>query len=399
MRIKQIAFFLILSYSCGDKTTVKINNIESIIELDLQSEAETKLTKLSEFAKNIEYIKLQTIEGSLTGASLEKIVCRNGRIYIQTTEKILCFNRDGTFLNKLESKGKGPEEYPGIEDFDVSSDNKFLLILSGLNHKLLIYGISQTGFKFQRSVNLKEPAPYRFGLVPGSQNVFLAVPPWRGNEQTLSLLINTAGDTIHFKTNCYKYELVRKMNYRSGNETLVYSIGDMVCFKELFSDTVFCVNAEDNHFKPRLIFNTHGTLTTPEVRGGSEPAGNRLTYIANIFETQRYIFYYYFSSGPTRNRILFDKKTNTGYRLNIESELTDDINGGPDYNIEFLNNYCSSDKLFSFVEAIDMKKYIASSDFKNAKISDPNKKDELKKLADSLNETDNPVLIIVTPKE
>ncbi len=55
--------------------------------------------------------------------------------------------------------------------------------------------------------------------------------------------------------------------------------------------------------------------------------------------------------------------------------------------------------MFSFVDAITLKKYVASEDFKNAQVSDPKKKNELKKLADSLNETDNPVLIIVTPKE
>ena len=42
--------------------------------------------------------------------------------------------------------------------------------------------------------------------------------------------------------------------------------------------------------------------------------------------------------------------------------------------------------------------YVASEDFKNAEASDPKKKEYLKKLADSLEETDNPVLIVVTPK-
>ena len=50
-------------------------------------------------------------------------------------------------------------------------------------------------------------------------------------------------------------------------------------------------------------------------------------------------------------------------------------------------------------DALTLKHYVNSEDFRNAKVSYPEKKEELKKLADSLDETDNPVLIVVTPKE
>jgi len=72
----------------------------------------------------------------------------------------------------------------------------------------LVYGIVDTGFAFQRSVKLKSPAPYRVSMVPNTDKAFLAIPPWKGTEPTLSLLINIVGDTIHFKPNCYKYKLV-----------------------------------------------------------------------------------------------------------------------------------------------------------------------------------------------
>jgi hypothetical protein len=394
-----VIFLFIVFCACGRKNVSDAGFGGSVIKIDLFSEPETILENLSEFASRVEYIQLQTLENSLIGDEIRKIIKQRERIYIQTEESILSFDMDGKFLCKIDEKGRGPEEYPNIEDFDVSSDNKSLMILSGLDHKLLLYDISQTGFTFKKILTLKDPSPYRIRLVPESQNAFLAIPPWSGNEQTLSLMINTAGDTIHYKPNCYKYKMVKKMNFRAANEMLVYNIANLACFKESFSDTVFCVKAKDNSFKPRLIFDSHGTLTTPQIRGGSELAGNRLTYIANIFETSRYVFYYYFSSGPTRNRILFDKKTSTAHKLNIESELVDDLSCGPDFNIEFLNNYCSDDKLFSFVDAITLKKYVGGADFKNAKVKNMKKKDEMKKLADSLKETDNPILIMVTPKE
>lgn len=400
MRIKLLAFLLIIFCCCSRKSINEKDNIDSILEIDLLSESVSKVKNLSKFAANIDYIPLQTLESSLIGGFISKIVNMDKRIYITNMENIMCFDIDGKFLSKIEKIGRGPEEYTSIEDFDVSSDNKSLTMLS--LKKIFVYDISDTGFTFQRSLALKDPAPARISMVPETDNVFLAIPPWRGTEPTLSLLINNVGDTIHFKPNCYKYEMVRKSNYRAGNETIVYSIGNKVCFKEGFSDTVFYISLKNNFFKPRIILSSHGTLITPEVRGGSETSGNHTNFIANIFETSRYVFYYY-GTPETRNRIIFDKATNEKFKLDIDSELKselkDDLCGGPDFSIEFTNSYCSGSKLFSFIDPITLKKYIAGEDFKSARVSDPVEKVKLKKLADSLKETDNPVLIVVTPKE
>ncbi len=395
MRTKLLIFLIIIFCSCGRKST-NVSKVGSVIAIDLLSEPQSQVKKLSEFAANVEYAPLQTMESSLIGGFIRKIVNKDKRIYITNMDNIMCFDMDGKFLFKIEKRGRGPEEYTYIEDFDVSSDNKNLTILS--RNKLLVYGISDTGFTFQRSITLKDPPPYRISIVPETDKTFLAIAPWRGTEPTLSLLMNTVGDTMHFKPNCYKYKMVRKINSRASNESIVYSIENIVCFKEAFSDTVFYVDAKDNSFKPRMIFDSHGTLVTPEMRGSSEPSGNNINFIANIFETSRYVFYLY-GTRATRNRILFDKKTNNKYKLDTESKLNDDLSGGPDFNIEFLNNYCSGGKLYSFVEAITLKKYVAGKDFKNAEVSDPKKKNELKNLANSIKETDNPVLVIVTTKE
>jgi hypothetical protein len=423
MRTKLLILVMIFFCSCGHKSTNETSNTDTVIEIDLLSEPESTIKKLSEIATNVEYIPLQTTESSLIARFVLKIVNVDNRIYIRNSGlggEILCFDIDGKFLFKLQNIGRGPEEYTSITDFDISSDNKILTILSSIDRKLLVYGISETGFTFQRSITLRDPAPWKVSMVPETDNAFLAIPPWRGTEPTLSLLINTVGDTIHFKSNCYKYENVRKTGSRALNEMLVYSIGNMVCFLEEFSDTVFYIDAKDNLFKPRMIFDTHGTLFTPEMRGNPEIPYDHTSYIGNIFETSRYVFYSY-GTKETRNsdppivNVFFDKRTKKKYKLDVEfifetifdnpvktpmNKLKDDLSGGPDFNmrIDLWSIYCSGGKFFSFVEALTLKQYVNSEDFKNINVSDPNKKEDLKKLADSLNETDNPVLIAVTPK-
>jgi hypothetical protein len=402
MRTILLILVMIFLCLCDRKRIKEINNADTIIEIDLLSESGSTVKKLSDFATNIEYIPLQTVESSLMGGSIRKIIKKDKRIYISNAKNIMCFDTEGKFLFKLDNEGRGPGEYTVIFDFEISSDNKFLIIPN--YSKLLIYGISDTGFTFERSLTLKDPVLYKARIVPETENVFLPIPPWRGTEQTLSLLINLFGDTIHFKPNIYKYKMVRR-GAEGLDEMQVYSIGKMVCFKEEFSDTVFYVDAHNSSFKPRMILNSHGTIATPESRGGSETTKEVRSSVNNVFETSRYVFYLsYVRDNQNRileNRILFDKKTKTKYKLDIESgksELKDDLSGGPDFNIDYFNFYCSGDKLFSFVEAITLKKYVAGEDFKNARVSDPKKKNEIKEIADSLNETDNPVLIVLTPK-
>ena len=407
---------MIFFCSCGGKRAGDSSNSDSIIRIDLFSEPKATVTKLSEFAANVEYIPLQTTKNSLLGEFVLKIVNVDNKFYIKNSGmggEIMCFDGNGKFLFKLQNLGRGPEEYTSITDFDVSSDNKELTVLSSVDRKLIVYSISDTGYSFKRSLSIKDPLPLTIGMVPKTDYAFLAIEPWNITAPTLSLLINSNGDTIHHKPNCYG----SRQDKRGGftRTALIYQSENILCFKEIFSDTVFYVDVIDKVFKPRIIFDTHGTLVTPEMWGQPEIGGDHVTSIFGINETLRYVFYYYWENRSYNCR-LFDKQTKTNYKLDTGSFLAtianiprnedrvkfkDDLNGGPDFtqDIRFLNLHCSGGKLFSLVDAIILKNYVASEDFRNARVRDPKNKNELKNLADSLSETDNPVLVAVTLKD
>jgi len=88
--------------------------------------------------------------------------------------------------------------------------------------------------------------------------------------------------------------------------------------------------------------------------------------------------------------------------LDVDSErksmLADDLGGGPDFNMYFNVYSFNGDMLFSFVEAHALKKHVASEEFKNAKVKYPEKKERIKELSDSLDDMDNPVLVMVRLK-
>lgn len=213
----------------------------------------------------------------------------------------------------------------------------------------------------------------------------------------MSILINLNGDTLNLKPNHYKFEKVDKFTRGLANESLHYDVGNGICFKEEFSDTVFFINKESNKFHPRLILDSHGMGFSPRIRYDTEYARNHATeiyWVYSIIEIPRYIIYTY-EHNRSRNKILYDKSTNKKFKIALNGALKDDIIGGPAFD----PNYCSEGKIYSSIDALPLKKYIGSEEFKEGHVRDPKKKEQLKKLADSLNETDNPILTIVTPKE
>ncbi len=400
MRIKLFIFLIIILYSCGRNVNQKTDDTIKVI--DLFSEPESEIVKVSDIATDLEYIPLQTTENSLV-KSITKIVTCDNKFYIRNGyDDILCFGRKGNFLYRLNKTGRGPGEYTFINDFDVSSDNKLLFVLTSGN--ILVFMNTGTEFIFDKSINLRQPFPSKISIIPGTTNILLSIDPITAPEQSLSILINSNSDTLNFKPNHYRFEKEKiSTRYRMINESLQYKFENNACFKEEFSDTVFFVNRETYEFQPRLIFDSHGKGFLPRVRYDTEYAKSNsadLYWVYLIIETSRYIIYTY-EHNMTRNKMLYDKSVNNKFKIghmnlgeDFKNTMKDDLNVGPVFDPTF----CSENNLYSTVDALTLKKYVAGEDFKNTQVMDPKKKNELKKLADSLTETDNPLLLIMTPK-
>jgi hypothetical protein len=408
MRTKLLIFLIIVFFSCGRKNSTKAVNADSVIVIDLISEPESKIFLISDMATDLEYIPLQTTKISLV-KSVTKIVTCNNKIYLRNGyTDVLCFDRAGKFLYRLNKPGRGPGEYNFITDFDISSDDKTLIVISDGN--LLVYNNTGTGFAYDKSINIRQQAlsnryVSKISFVPLTTNIFLSIDPNTGTEKSLSILINTDGDTLNFKPNQYRFENITT-HVMMINESLHFNYENNVCFKEEFSDTVFFINKESNLFRPGIIFDSKGIGYPPRVRYDSE-YGKRYSvkcyWVYLINETPRYIIFEY-EHNRTRFTMLYDKSSGKKIKLKewqfmsgitLKKSLSDDINGGPAFDPEF----CSENIVYTSIDALALKAYVAGDEFKMSKVKDPKKKNELKKLADSLNETDNPVLIVVTPKK
>jgi hypothetical protein len=392
--MKNLTSMLLIILLCSCNRSKNQTTVDDLIKIDLLSDAEMTLSNLSEIASDIQYIRLQTIDSSLI-SRIDKVVITGDKIYVNNRgADIICFDNIGTFLGRLSKAGRGPGEYTFIQDFDISSDCKKLILLS--NGKILLYKINGNEFKFSKSIDLYEGV-LRISFILGTDNILLSNGPWFGNESSLNLVINLDRDTLLLKPNCYKYEKLGS-GFRATNDAIQYKLGDRVCFKEGFSDTIFYVTSKLDRLSPHLILNSHGTVPPPKVRGDMEYAkahAIEFSSVAVAYEVPRYIFYYYMYKS-LRHKIIYDKVSNRKYELALENALVDDLNGGPNIDLNMRN--CIGTYFYAIVDAIKLKKYIQSDDYTNATVKELKKKEELKGIADSLKETDNPLLIIVTPK-
>jgi hypothetical protein len=384
---------IILLFSCNRSNN--ITTVDELIKIDLLSDAGMTLSNLSEIASEIQYIPLQTIDSSLI-SRIDKVVIQGDKIYVNIRgTDIICFDKIGTFVGRLSKVGRGPGEYTWIQDFDISSDNKKLILLS--NGKVLLYNVNGNEFTFSKSLDLYEGV-LKISFIPGTDNILVSNGPWFGNETSLNLVINLNRDTLLLKQNCYKYEKLGS-GMRATNDAIQYKLGDKVCFKEGFSDTIFYVNNKLDQLAPHLILDSHGTVPPPKVRGDMEYAkahSGEFSSVAVAYEVPRYIFYYYMYKS-TRHKIIYDKKSNKKYELALENAIVDDLNGGPNIDLNMQN--CTGTYFYASVDAIILKKHIQSDEYTNAAVKEQKKKVELKGIADSVKDTDNPLLIIVTPKD
>ncbi len=386
--IKLVLIFFMVSFCC-DKQKVR-----SIATIDLFSQPSVEITRLSEIALDVDYVPLQTSINSFI-RNIYDIKAVGNKIYINTPNpsEIICFDKAGKYLYKLDRIGRGPEEYTGIFMFDVSTDNDILIVLT--RGKILIFRDTGKNFLFQRSLNFKNQPSY-IDFIPNQTNILISKSSSYEMEHFRNVLINIGGDTILLRPNHYRYSKIGDGNIVFKNDNISYKYNNALYFKDMFSDTIFSVD-QTNKIKPYLILDSHGKIPSVEDRANATyffKHGTEFIMFSSIFEVSKYIFYS-FSYKKSQFNALYEKSSKKKFEIKNGTSLIDDITGG----INFEPKFCCDGKWYSWIDALSLKKYLSEDNFMSIKVKNPEKKEVLEKLSDSLRETDNPVLIVVTPKE
>jgi len=379
IKIKYLVFLLFLAYACKSQN-------EALFEIDPRNFVDNKIT-LSEIADDIKYIPL---DNNIPFIDF-KYVITPGFIYVASKNNgILKFDRQGKLIKKIGNEKTGN------------------IFVQDYSYRIKVY--SQNG-TFLRDIRLNE-------IVDGEgwdgdieiSNSLLFYPNslGSGNSKLNWVILDTLGNLVSCKENS-----LPPFQTNIGREAVIYKFEDKLFYYNFYNDTIFSISPDlsyrgeyiftpGNHRYPKMIIKT---ITIKYI--------NSVFYNVfepfQMFETKHFILlgYGYLDKAAF---CLINKKTketflaykyvenSTGYRKS-SSHLINDLDGG--LPLKRIRYYFENNEEYftSLISPFELKLYISTDEFKNSTPKYPEKKKELEKLANSLKETDNPILMMVRLKK
>lgn len=379
--------------------------------------------KLSDLDCEIEYVVLETtINNPLLGA-IKTLDISSEYIVIADLDKCLLFSRNGKFLLTIGNKGRGPGEYHGLGQIRIFGDKIFLTDYG--KNDFILYNSEGEFVK-----TFKSPGHFSTGsrnwIAITDTTYLVSIPNQSGEEKYRIALINDSGEILKKYPNTKFFDRGKGGYFTGFSHTQFYRLNKSLFYKEYFNDTIWTIDYEQ--LSPVYILD-RGQYGVPIEYWGLfdklslEKISNQINII-DIFESKKYVFlvlgygkHYPFTffreskkvifmgivpPGPSPYDIigLYNKSTEEFFVVapsNIDDQIEptgfeNDIDGG----INFLPRYAANDTLIvSWIEPYQLKMYVASETFKNTTPKFPEKKKELENLAESLDENDNPVLMLV----
>jgi hypothetical protein len=212
-------------------------------------------------------------------------------------------------------------------------------------------------------------------------------------------LIDTNGKILESYPN--KFPFNNQNTHAITGENLFYNFNRQVFKKEVYSDTVY--SYENKVFKPHLVIQVGNKLITPQARSKFDGLYLAKNYISplNLFEFGDYVYYEFVYKFALPDDVIIysfigSKKNNLKVIFNTGKGIINDLDGGPNIWPKTIQD---DNTIVALVDALKLKTHVASEAFKNSIPKYPERKKELEILANSLKETDNPVLLLISLKK
>jgi hypothetical protein len=394
MKKHYLTFLLIFSLSCNSTDS-------NLLQIDPRTFVENKIS-LAEIADDITYIPIANI---IPFTNFKYVITPNSFYIAAKGIGILQFNRDGRLIKKIGSQGRGPGEFIYGMDFTVDEEDGNVYVLDP--HKIKVYapsGIFIRDILYDRYITSHS--------MPGGIEIYnslLFLPDYimEGNSKFNWVFIDTLGNLVSKKENSIPPFQANVVRHGS-----TYTFENKLFYFNYFNDTIFSINP-DLSYKGAYLF-AQGDHRWPRSRietNSSEQFASQISKLfqpLRMFETKQFIVfrYYYLKKAAIS---LIDKKTKKTFLAIIEETkgnglsskpcIINDLDGG--IPLSDLNYYVENDKEYitTLINPFDLKVYVSSDEFKNNIPRYPEKKKEIEKLANSLNETDNPILMMVRLKK
>lgn len=357
---KYFILFLIIT-SCEPKE--KNSNSFSIY-----FEPDNKIIKLSDISHIYEIIKLKDDSSNVIG-NIDKLICRNGRIYILDSygsKSIFVFDETGELLLKINNVGKGPGEYLYPNDFDISDYNGEIHVLDTNLRKVIVY--NKKGV-YVREIHIKF-SPFSFAVTNDGKYIFslgnypidnvkkIIITDFKGNILKYSEKVHVTSD---FK------------NLMLGEQKEIHHINNKIYITPLQQNKIFIYNQDEVEEKYTLDF---GKYNLPkEIFPDDLSRENKIKklmnshyvyFISNYCETDKYLLFtsivnskliYFFYNKHDNvtfctNRIV-DDVLNIGFPNCFTTDNNFIYGIFDSYHIELVKPYINNNKLKAIIKQMN----------------------------------------------
>lgn len=279
-----------------------------------------KELKLSQLAKKVEYIQLETTSASIL-SEITKVIIEDN-IYIKTKDGLFVFALDGKFLRKIGNRGKGPKEYLSMIDFDVNKEAIYTLDV--LSHKI---------FEFQKDGNFTKYIGYKCipdKIVLSNQQIYLANstdPTFWGDIDSGILLsgLDKMGQSL---------PPVKNSNREMPSAvTNIYNYKGNIHYRQTLNDTVFCLS--NNQLSPRYLIDLGKYKPIKTMYKKNEVIKTQTC--SRIEESDQFVFLWIKKVDNTTANVVYDKTSPTLFAVK-DGEFKNDIDNGISFWPEHVTN-------------------------------------------------------------
>jgi hypothetical protein len=378
--------FLFILAGCGENQ----QSTDDFITVDVTKSYPKKELILQDFM-DVEYIPLETNDefinrGFVQAIGKEIILVRNRN----DDGDIFVYDRTGKALRKINRKGQGGEEYVSIYNITLDEDKGEMFVSDIYSKKILVYDLYGN---FKRSFKHKEGSGSQFytDIFNYDQDNLICYDSY--NKEIAFVLISKQDGSITREIEIpfdEKLFLRQQLTDEASGMVYTYTPGPYRTispydgswfFTELSSDTVYTLSP-DNSLQPFLV-------RTPSIHS-MDPG---VFLVVRLFsdryyfmETIKNAFDWETRTGFTRDFFVYDKQENSfsGYTL---------YNG--DYSTEkelYMSSLRPVNHEIESWQPIEAHQLV--EDYENGYL-----KGELKEIASTLDEEDNPVIMLVKHKK
>ena len=405
-------YFILLFSISFTSCHIKKKEIDKTVIPVISAMGSGKILNLSEYAKDIRYIPLETNDSVLIKHITQCIYVDN-RIVINDNRDICwLFDTNGKFISALGKKGNGPNEYLTVKKIStIYNENKIILDLRP--KKIQIYDLEGkliNQFKYPSTLNSGDGIA---SVVYLSPNTYFADIVSYHNMRNRGLAFETKNDTAKILT---IYPTFTNIVKRSENYSITFEEcawlgqykGEFRFCKPL-NDTIFTMST-DFQLKKKYVFD-FGKYKLPVKYLIEKESDKEFIALKDISESSNYLFMRLrmFNCAPesfefianeagltfrhVNNHVcaVFEKSTGDLTLLNQAKKkklgFFNDIDGGP----FFWPKYISSDeKMIAYFTAEDFLEYYSEMETPSQAVS---------ALVRKLKIDDNPVLMVVSLKK